>query len=84
MSYFPIFIVFFLNILSGTSKAFCFVDFFFTLLVVIFFNVLKVHRQCMNSIVANIIFENLWLVLCWFAFINLWGAFTVSMPYIVV
>ena len=53
--YFPILSIFILNILTGTCKAFCFIDFLATLIVVLFFNVLKVHRSCMNHIFANIL-----------------------------
>ena len=82
--YFPILIVFILNILTGTSKAFCFIDFFATIIVVLLFNVGKLHRKCMNHICANILLENIWLFLVFFAFVNAWGGFTISMPYIVI
>ena len=82
--YFPILTVFIMNIVTGTSKAFCFIDFFATILIVLFFNVLKVHRQCSNHVFINALMENLWLALVFFGFVNVWASFTILMPYVVV
>jgi len=53
--YFPILIVFVLNILTGTSKAFCFIDFMATIIVVLLFNVAQIHRSCLNHMCANVL-----------------------------
>lgn len=53
LSFFPIFMVFVLNIVTGTSKAFSLVDYLFTLAAVLLFNVLKVHRSS-NSVYLNV------------------------------
>ena len=73
-----------LNIVTGTSKAFCFILYLFVVIWVALFNVAKLHRKCCgDSKFVNLFVENLWLVLTWFFFINHWAAFTVAMPYIV-
>lgn len=42
--FFPMFLIFTLNIVTGTSKAFSLVNYFFTTIAVFLFNVLKLHK----------------------------------------
>lgn len=83
-AYFPLLILFCLNIITGTSKAFSFVNYLFTLIAVILFNVLKAHRQCCNHICVNVVLDNLWLILLFFEILNVWAATPVAMPYAVI
>jgi hypothetical protein len=83
MEYFPVLITFPLNILTGTSKAWQMVDFFFMVIVILLFNVFKVHRSCMSHKCARVVLENTWLVLNFFMLLNVWAAATVKQPYIV-
>ena len=82
--YFPLLMIFIFNIVTGTSKAFAFVDFMFNIFVVLLFNIAKLHRKCANSACLNVVMENLYLLLCFFGILNIWAAMPVGMPYIVV
>lgn len=84
VAYFPLLILFCLNIITGTSKAFSFVNYLFTLIAVFLLNVLQVHKQCCNHVCARVIFDNLWLILLFFEILNVWAATPVAMPYAVV
>jgi len=70
--------------LTGTSKAFLLINLLFTLAVVILFNVLEVHRKCVEHKCVRVVLENLWLGLVFFMFVNQWGADPVSQPYAIV
>ena len=83
LTYFPILIIFCLNVITGTSKAFSLINFLFTLTIVFLFNILKVHRQCTAHKCVNAVLDNLYLVMVFFGILNVWGAFPVGMPYIV-
>jgi hypothetical protein len=84
MRYFPLFIVIPLNILTGTSKAFSLVFYFFILIVVLLFNIAKIHRKCCEHKCIVAILENLWIAMMFFELLNVWGASTTQQPYILV
>jgi hypothetical protein len=83
-NYFALMIVVPLNILTGTSKAFSFVFYFFILAVVLLFNVFQVHRKCMDHTCLRVILENLWIGMIFFELLNVWAASATWQPYIVV
>ena len=72
-----------LNMLTGTSKAFCMVCFFFILVLVVLFNLIKLHRKSgeVGHKCLNVVLDNAWLMLLFFMFVNQWGADPVRMPY---
>ena len=83
--YTPVFILAVVNIVTGTSKAFCFILYIAATIWVILFNVAKLHRSCCgDSKIVNVLVENVWLILSFFFFVNHWAAFTVMMPYVVI
>ena len=84
MSYFPLLILFPLNLITGTAYAFLIVNFFFLMIPLVLFNLLKLHRSYTESACLRVILENLWLILLWFMCVNHWGATTLLQPYIVV
>jgi hypothetical protein len=84
ISYFPLLILFPLNLITGTAYAFLIVDFFFTMAALVLFNLMKLHYGCTENKCVRVVLDNLWLVLIWFMMINLWGATPLWQPYIVV
>lgn len=84
MNFFPLLIVVPLNILTGTSKAFCFVFYLFTLVVVILFNVFQIHRKCIEHKCVRVIVENVWIVMLFFVLLNVWAASASWQPYVLV
>jgi hypothetical protein len=82
--YFPLLIVFPLNLVTGTSKAFQMVDFFFVSITMILFNVLKIHHGCIEHKCLRVVLDNLWLILNFFLILNIWSTTPVSQPYIVI
>lgn len=72
-----------LNIITGTSKSFCFTIYFVIGLVIVLFNQCKLHRKCSEHKCVSAIFENLWLLVTFFFIVNQWGASTIFMPYAV-
>lgn len=70
--------------ITGTSKVWQMINFFFLMIVIVFFNVLKVHRSCIEHKCARVVLENAWLFLNFFMLLNIWTTNTVSQPYIVV
>jgi hypothetical protein len=83
-NYFALMILVPLNILTGTSKAFCFVLFFFILIVVVVFNLAQLHRKCIDHKCVRAVVENLWIGMLFFQLVNIWGATPTFQPYIVV
>lgn len=81
--YAPVLILLPLNIITGTSKSFCFTLLFLIAVSQFLFNGLKLHKKCSEHKCVAAIFENLWLILTFFFFVNHWGAMTISMPYAV-
>ena len=82
--YTPILMLAILNIVTGTSKAFCFILYLAAIFWVILFNVAKLHRSCCgDNKCVNLLVENVWLIFCFLFFINHWAAFTIWMPYVV-
>lgn len=81
--FFPLLILFPLNLVTGTAFAFLIVDFFFIMAAVILFNLLKVHLSCCENKCIRVVLENLWIVLLFFMTVNLWGATPIWQPYIV-
>lgn len=81
----PLLLIIPLNMLSGTSKAFLMVNFFFILICLVLFNIIRVHRKAdePGHKCVNVVLDNVWLLLVFFMFVNQWGAMTVSMPYII-
>lgn len=84
MNFFPLLIVVPLNILTGTSKDFCFVFYLFILLVVILFNVFEVHRRCIEHRCMRVIVENIWIMMLFFEMLNVWAASASWQPYVIV
>jgi hypothetical protein len=78
----PYFFPIALNVAIGTSYAFIFVLFFFLQISFGLFNDLKIHENCgvQNKIVKCIV-VHLGLVLSFFAWVNVWGAMTSTMPF---
>jgi len=70
--------------ITGTSKVWSMVDFFFMMIVIILFNVLKIHRKWMSHKCLRVVLENMWIFLNFFMLLNVWTTTTVSQPYIVV
>lgn len=83
MTYFPLLILFPLNLITGTAYAFLIVNFFFLVVPLVLFNLLKLHH-CTENKCIRVVLENLWLVLLWFMLVNHWGATPLLQPYIVV
>ena len=83
-NYFALLIVVPLNILTGTSKAFSFVFYFFVLAVVLIFNVIQLHRKFIDNKCVRVIIENLWIGFLFFELLNVWPASTTLQPYVVV
>lgn len=82
-TYGPILILLPLNIITGTSKAFSLSLYFAVMLSLTLFNGMKLHRKASENRCVCVFFENLWLLLCFFFFVNHWAAMTVAMPYAV-
>ena len=80
---FPIMIVFPLNLITGTAYAFLIVDFFFVIIPLILFNVLKLHKT-FESKCLRVVLDNLWLFALWFMLLNQWGATPLRQPYIMI
>jgi hypothetical protein len=70
-------------LITGTAYAFLIVDFFFVMIPLVLFNLLKLHH-CTENKCVRVILENLWIVLLWFMNVNLWAATPLKQPYIVV
>ena len=70
-----------LNMLTGTSKAFSLFMFLLTLVLVLLFNIIRLHRKLCSHKCINVIFDNLWLIGLFFFYVNQWGAKPVSQPY---
>lgn len=84
MNFFPLLIVVPLNILTGTSKAFCLVFYLFTLAVVIVFNVFEIHRKFIEHKCVRVIVENVWIGMLFFLMLNVWAASASWQPYVLV
>lgn len=80
-TYGPILILLPLNIITGTSKSFSLTLYFIVLVSIWLFNGMKLHRKVSESACFSAVFENLWLLLSFFFFVNHWAAMTIRMPY---
>ena len=80
-SYMPILIVFPLNIITGTTYAFDFCLYFFVMVPLLLFNLLQLHKKCIDHKIFIVILENLWLILSFFWFVNIWATDRWIQPY---
>jgi hypothetical protein len=69
----PLLVTSVLNILVGTSFAFCFVLYFIVLLAMIPFNLLELHKKLTTNKIALCICENLWIIATFFWLVNIWS-----------
>ena len=73
--------MFALNLVTGTTYAFDMVLYFFVLLPLVLFNLIKLHRRCIDHKVFIVLLENLWVVLSFFWLLNVWATTRYIQPY---
>ena len=80
-SFHPFFIMFAINFVTGSNYAFDMCLFFFVLLCLVLFNLVSIHKKCVEHKVFLAILENLWMVLSFFWFVNVWASGRWQQPY---
>ena len=83
LNHLPFFFPFALNIVTGTSYSFLFVLFFIVQITYALLNELKIQNNCVENKIIKAILNNLGLILTFFCWINLWGAMTSQMPFVI-
>lgn len=79
--YVPVLLPFALCFLIGASYSFSMVLYFLVLVPLVLFNVMGLHKKCFTHKVFRCFFDNLWLILGFFWFINLWTIEKYYQPY---
>lgn len=70
--YNPLLMVFVLNIVTGTSRAFCLAVFMISASSALLFNVYKIHRLFVEHIFLRLVIEEFWIVFSWLLLLNIW------------
>ncbi len=79
--YMPILFPFALNVMTGTCYTFCIIIFFVSLFFFLVFNLLKLHRQCVENKALRVILESAAYIASFFLLLNVWPSGTNPMPY---
>ena len=72
MVYFPLFVIWLVQLINRTSRAFSFVVFFVVLAQAIFINVGKVHYLCLENKFVRVILDLIWYILLFVWILNFW------------
>ena len=67
--------------ITGTTYAFDLSLYFFTIIPLFLFNLMKLHRKCIDHKVFVMILENIWLVMAFFWLVNVWATGRWIQPY---
>lgn len=80
----PILVTFVLNVTLGVTYAFCLILYFIVLVPMVLFNLMELHRKCVDHKVLVCIIENLWLIASFFWLLNIWVTGKYQQPYYMV
>lgn len=82
--YYPIGFCLLLTFITGTSKSFTIIFYMIIGVVLLLFNVIKLHKNRIQNKVVKVVLEKLWLGLTLFYLVNIWTTTPVRMPYILI
>ena len=80
--YFAVFALFAFNVIAGASYAFSVTLYFLTMVPLVLFNLLGLHKKAGHKIIQSVL-ENMWLILSFFWLINLWTIGKYYQPYFI-
>ena len=78
--YFAVMVLFAFNVIAGATYAFAVTLYFLTLVPLILFNLLGLHKKAGHKVIQSVL-ENMWLILAFFWLINIWTIRKYYEPY---